>query len=74
MLRVDVTGIPISAASALRAGLLAWLLSAVGCSGPVSDNKTDNPAMKASMQKSMEIYKSKTASKKAPMASLKRQH
>ena len=72
MMRVDVTRMPVSAA--LRLGLLAGFLSAVGCSGPVSDNKSDNPALKTSMQKSMEIYKSKTAAKKAPPASFKRQH
>jgi hypothetical protein len=58
MMRVDVTRIP--ASGALRLSLLAGLLAVVGCSGPVSNDKRDDPALKASMQKRLEIYKSKT--------------
>ena len=69
MMRVDVTRMPASAA--LRLGLLAGFLVAAGCSGPASDDKSDNPALKASMQKSMEIYKSKTQAKKGNPAAVK---
>ena len=62
MMRFDVTRIPASAA--LRLGLLAGFLAAAGCSEPASGDKRDDPALKASMQKSMEIYKSKTQAKK----------
>jgi hypothetical protein len=72
MMRVDLTKMPVSAA--LRLGLLAAFLSAAGCSEPASGNKSDSPALKASMQKSMEIYKSKTQAKKEHPASLKRQN
>ncbi len=58
MMRVDV--IRMQASAALRLGLLAGFLSATGCSDPTSGNKSDNPALKASMQKSIEIYKSKS--------------
>ena len=58
MMRVDVTRMPASAA--LRLGLLAGFLAVAGCSDPASGDKRDDPALKASMQKSMEIYKSKT--------------
>ncbi len=63
MMRVDVTRMPASAA--LRLGLLAGFLAAAGCSDPAPTDKRDDPALKASMQKSMEIYKSKTPAKKA---------
>jgi hypothetical protein len=58
MMRVDVTRMPASAA--LRLGLLAGLLAVAGCSKPASGDKRDDPALKASMQKRLEIYKSKT--------------
>ena len=35
-------------------------LAVAGCSDPAPGNKSDDPALKASMEKSMEIYKSKT--------------
>jgi hypothetical protein len=71
MIRVDVARIPASAA--LRLGLLTGFLAAAGCSEPVPGDKRDDPALKASMQKSLEIYKSKSQAKKAyPVAASKR--
>jgi hypothetical protein len=58
MLRFALTRTSISAA--LRAGLVAGFLAAAGCSEPASSDKKDDPALKSSMQKSMEIYKSKS--------------
>jgi hypothetical protein len=69
MMRIDVTRIP--ARAALRLGLLAGFLAVAGCSGPVSGNKSDDPALKASMQKSMEIYKAKAQAKKENPAAAK---
>jgi hypothetical protein len=54
----------LQALAPLRLALLAVFLPAAGCSGPVSEDKSGDPALKASMQKSMEIYKSKTQAKK----------
>jgi hypothetical protein len=62
MMRVELIGLYSS--KALRLGLVAGLLSAAGCSGPTSEDKKDDPALKASMQKSMEIYKAKSQAKK----------
>jgi hypothetical protein len=70
MIRIDAIRTPASAG--LRLGLLAAFLVAAGCSGPVSDDKRDDPALKASMQKSMEIYKSKSQAKKGSPSSSKR--
>jgi hypothetical protein len=53
--------------------VLAGFLATAGCSEPTSADKKDDPALKASMAKSLEIYKSKTPPKKAPPPSLKRQ-
>jgi hypothetical protein len=61
-MRVDKFRMTVPAA--LRLGLLAGFLSALGCSGPTSDDKRDDPALKASMEKSMEIYKAKSQAKK----------
>ena len=63
MMRVDVTRMPTSAA--LRLGLIAGFLVVAGCSDPAKGDKSDDPALKASMQKSMEIYKSKDAAAEA---------
>jgi len=62
MIRVDVTRMP--ASTALRLSLLAGFLAVAGCSDPARGDKSDDPALKSSMQKSMEIYKSKTPPKK----------
>jgi hypothetical protein len=63
MMRIDVARI--RATVALRVGLLAGFLGAAGCADPVPPDKKDDPALKASMQKSMEIYKSKSQPQKA---------
>ena len=62
-MRVDVIRIP--ASTALRLGLLATFLSAAGCSSSTGGNKSDAPSAKASLQKSMEMYKAKSQPKKA---------
>jgi hypothetical protein len=69
MMRVDVTRMPASAA--LRLGLLAGFLAVAGCSDSASADKRDDPALKASMQKSLEIYKAKSQTKKGYPASSK---
>jgi hypothetical protein len=66
MMRVDLIKMP--ALAALRLGLLAGLLAVAGCSGPTSTDKLDDPALKASMQKRLEIYKSKTQAIKGKVA------
>jgi hypothetical protein len=70
MKRIDLTRMPVKAA--LRLGLLSVFLMATGCSDPASTDKRDDPALKASMQKSMEIYKSKTPAKKGNPAAANR--
>jgi hypothetical protein len=71
MMRFDVTKMPVSAALCL--GLLAAFLTTAGCSEPASGSKSDSPALKASMQKSVEIYKSKVQQvKKGHQAGVKR--
>ncbi len=68
MTRVDVTGMLVS--TALRLGLIVGFLAIAGCSEAPSNDKRDDPALKASMQKSMEIYKSKSQPKKgSPLTS-----
>jgi hypothetical protein len=62
MIRIDVSRMPPRAA--LRIGVLAGFLAAAGCSDMAPPDKRDDPALKASMQKSLEIYKSKTPPKK----------
>jgi hypothetical protein len=57
MMRIDV--IRKSATVALHAGVLVWFLFAAGCSEPKSVNKNDDPALKAHMEKSGEMYKAK---------------
>ncbi len=69
MMRIDVTGM--AATTALHVGVLAGLLAVAGCSEPVSGDKRDDPALKASMKKSMEIYKSKTQATKGNPAGAK---
>jgi hypothetical protein len=69
MMRVNATRMP--ASSALRLGLLAGFLAAAGCSDTASGNKSDDPALKSSMQKSMDMYKSKTPPKKTTPAPTK---
>ena len=51
--------------------LLAGFLAAAGCSDPAATDKSDDPTLKASMQKSMEIYKSKTQAIKGNPAAAK---
>ena len=58
------------ASTALRLGLLAGFLAVAGCSEPAPGDKGDDPALKASMQKSMELYKSKSQAKKGYPAGL----
>lgn len=69
MLRVDKTGT--FASAAFRLGLLAGAIAVAGCSGAASAEKSDDPALKASMKKQMEIYMSKTnlMKKKGPNSS-----
>jgi hypothetical protein len=72
-MRVDASRM--RAAAALRLGVLAGFLSlaAAGCSEKPPADKSDDPALKASMEKSMEIYKSKTPARKGyPAPSSKR--
>ncbi len=71
MIRIHLTGT--LSMAALRTGLLVAFLAAAGCAEPASGDKKDDPAAKASMQKSMEIYKSKTQAKKGNPASTKPQ-
>jgi hypothetical protein len=70
MIRSNVTKMP--ARWALRLGLLAGFLAAAGCAEPVPTDKKDDPALKSSMKKSMEIYKSKTQALKGNPASKRR--
>jgi hypothetical protein len=58
MSRVEVTRMLVP--TAFRSGLLAGFLALAGCSGPPPGDKKDDPALKASMEKSMELYKSKS--------------
>jgi hypothetical protein len=72
MLRID--SLKLRAAVALGTGLFVGFLAAVGCSEATPTDKREDPALKASMEKSMELYKSKMAPKKGyPGAALKRQ-
>jgi hypothetical protein len=59
------------APAALRLGLIGGLLAAAGCSDPPPGDKGDDPALKASMQKSMELYKAKSQAKRASPAAAK---
>ena len=65
MIRIDVTRMPASAA--LRLGLLGGFLAIAGCSDPVAGDKREDAALKTSMEKSLEIYKSKTQVSGAPL-------
>ena len=51
------------ALTTLRLGLLAGFLASAGCSESVAIDKSEDPALKASMEKSREIYKSKMQTK-----------
>jgi hypothetical protein len=51
------------ASAALRLGLLAGFLVVAGCSNSATGDKRNDPTLKASMQKSMEIYKAKVQAK-----------
>jgi hypothetical protein len=64
MTRIDLTTRP--GTPAIQLWVLAGLLAAAGCSDSAAIDKRDDPSLKGSMQKSMEIYKSKsqTPSKK----------
>jgi hypothetical protein len=66
MVRDDVIGR--HATAVMRLGVLAGFLAAAGCSDSAPGDKRDDPALKGSMQKSMEIYKSKSQSKKGQAA------
>jgi hypothetical protein len=74
MMRVDVTRMPTSAA--LRLGLLAGFLAAAGCSSSPAGSKGDEPGVKGSLQKSMDMYKAKShqVKKGSPVAASKRPH
>ncbi len=54
-------------------GLLFSMLAVGGCADSKPENKSENATLKASMEKSMEIYKSKVpgAARKGTHASLK---
>jgi hypothetical protein len=69
MKRIDV--IRILASAALSLGMLAGFLAVAGCSDSGSGDKRDDPTLKASMQKSLEIYKSKSPAKKGNSAAEK---
>ena len=71
MIRIDVATMP--AAAVLRLSVLAGFLAAGGCAESVSNDKRDDPALKASLKKTMEIYKAKTqAIKGNPVAAKRR--
>ena len=73
MMRLDVTRKPVSAA--LLSGVLIGSLAVAGCSEQARGDKKDDPALKASMEKSMEIYKSKAPGRKeSPPQRPKRPH
>jgi hypothetical protein len=57
-----------AASTGLRLGLLAGFLAAAGCSDAAPTDKRDDPVLKASTQKSMEIYKSKSQAPKKDLA------
>jgi hypothetical protein len=62
-----MTGIAMTkrtASAALRLGVLAGLVAVAGCSEPAPTDKRDDPALKSSTEKSLAIYKSKSASTK----------
>jgi uncharacterized protein YegP (UPF0339 family) len=65
-MRIDMTRTPQS--RGLRLALCAFFLTAAGCSDKTLSDKRDDPALKASTQKSVEIYKSKTQAKKGTQA------
>jgi hypothetical protein len=58
MKRIAMKGEP--ARAALRLGLVVGFLAAPGCADSSAGDKSEDPALKASMQKSLEIYKSKS--------------
>jgi hypothetical protein len=56
-----------SVSAPLRLGLLAAFLAAAGCSDAPAQNRTEEPALKAVLKKSMDIYKAKDVKKGHPM-------
>jgi hypothetical protein len=64
MTRVDWIRIP--AGMALGLSVLVGLLAFAGCSEPAYSDKSEDPALKASMQKSLELYKAKSQATKGP--------
>jgi len=62
MKRIDVTRV--TAPAILRVGLVIGYLAGAGCTDSPSSNRTDNPALKASLEKHVEIYKAKTQGSK----------
>jgi hypothetical protein len=72
MMRADVTKLPVLAA--LRLSVLAAFLTAAGCSETASGNKSDDPALKASTKKSMELYRAKTQQLKKSNPANSKQH
>jgi hypothetical protein len=67
MMLLDKTGRP--AAAVLRTALLAGLLPLCGCTESTTDSahgsgdKRDDPALKASMERSKEIFKPQTGAR-----------
>ena len=58
MTRIDVTRV--TASAAFRLSLIIGFLAAAGCGDSPSSARTDDPALKATLQKHVDIYKSKT--------------
>jgi hypothetical protein len=58
MTRIDVTRL--TASAALRLGLVVGFLAAAGCADSPTSARTDEPQLKAALQKHVDIYKAKT--------------
>ncbi len=65
MIRVNVATIRNRLTAVVCSIMLAALIASAGCSDSPPPDKRDDPALKASMERSMEIYKSKMQTKKA---------